>query len=543
MLPSLPLNNLITRRQTVALSILILITIVSFIAGGLLGEDSAGGLRFDFYSAHWPTIQRFSTNSWSTAVKDYYNPENPLLYMIASLLPLHGNPKLYHSITFVGGLLIWPLLSWAYYNRYSKLGINWTWALFGASTILLSPTFRSSAFWGDTDWFPLAFCAITSLILSRFQDAEPDKARALGPFTLITLAVISACAFYTRQYYAFLPVVTAWIIFTRTQTSTLWIVSVFLITALPELFLIYLWKGLVPPFHQGENFHPALLNIWKVGAVGGFVSFPILIGCIRRSFGDILSRWWGVRSTILVLTGLLVFIIGIMALGPPEWLEKGWGGGGGGIVVKAGLEMGALGNFLILTVSYFGLLAAILFATRSATNAVLAGSYLVPLFLTAPTYQRYLEPSLVVALFLFADMHTARLLFNRRVLIYNWVFTALILTTGVVYYDLFHHATEIHSSSECEDPTWGWAVIRKTVQLVEDPTESAEIGASPVDDPGSTRSHFYQRADPKMGDTIANMLPVTSESQRKRGSRGNYCAARCPWIRAFAGMTMRRVSY
>ena len=206
--------------------------------------------------------------------------------------------------------------------------------------------------------------------------------------------------------------------------------------------------------HQGENFHPALLNIWKVGAVSGFLSFPILIGCIRRSFGDVLPEWWGERSTILALTGLSVFIMGIMASGPPEWLEKGWGGGGGGIVVKAGLEMGALGNPVILTVSYFGLLAAILFAMRSATNAMLAGSYLVPLFLTAPTYQRYLEPSLVVALFLFADTQTARVLFNKRVVIYNWVFTALILTAGIVYYDLFHHATEIYSSSECGDPTW-----------------------------------------------------------------------------------------
>jgi hypothetical protein len=114
--------------------------------------------------------------------------------------------------------------------------------------------------------------------------------------------------------------------------------------------------------------------------------------------------------------------------------------------------MGALGSPFILTVSYTGLLAAILFAMCSVTNAVLAGSYLVPLFLSAPTFQRYLEPSLVVALCLFADTQTARVLFNKRVLLYNWVFTALILTTGIVYYDIFHHAADIHSSSECGDP-------------------------------------------------------------------------------------------
>jgi hypothetical protein len=230
------------------------------------------------------------------------------------------------------------------------------------------------------------------------------------------------------------------------------IFGVFFAAALPELFLIYVWKGLVPPTHQGENFHPALLNMWKVGAVSGFLSLPILMGCVRRSIADVLPEWWSARSTVLAVAGLLVFIMVIAALGSPEWLEKGWGGGGGGIVVKAGLQMGALGTPFILTVSYTGLIAAILFTMRSATNAVLAGSYLVPLLITAPTFQRYLEPSLVLALFLFADTQTARVLFNKRVLIYNWVFTALILTAGIVYYDLFDHAADIHSSSECGDP-------------------------------------------------------------------------------------------
>ena len=154
--------------RMIGLSVLLLIVVASFLAGGLLGEDSTGGMRFDFYTTHWLTIKRFSTMPWRAALADYYNPENPLLYMIASLLPLHGDPKLYHAITFTAGLLIWPLLSSAYYCRYRKFGIDWLWASFGASAILLSPTFRSSTFWGNTDWLPFAFCAITSLLLSRF---------------------------------------------------------------------------------------------------------------------------------------------------------------------------------------------------------------------------------------------------------------------------------------------------------------------------------------------------------------------------------------
>jgi hypothetical protein len=437
--------------KKIGLSMLLVSAVASFLVGWLLGEDSAGGMRGDFYCDAWPLIERFSTTSWGTAVADYREGFNPLLFLIASLLPLHDDQRIYHGITFVVGLLIWPLLSWAYYRRYSKYGIDWLWASFGASAILISPAFRSSAYWGNSDWLPFAFCAGTSLILSRFQDSEAYEGRAIGLFTLIALAVISACAFYTRQYYAFLPVISAWIVWTRTKTSLFWVFSIFFAATLPEMYLVYVWKGINPPMGQ-LMLHPSIINIWKVGAIIGLFSLPIIIGCIRRSLSDVLPEWWGARSTAMAFAGLLVFIVVIMAGEAPEWNELGKGGGG--IIVKAGLRMGALGNPLILTVSYCGLLAAILFATRSATNAVLATTYLVPLFLGWPTYQRYLEPSLVVALFLFADTPTARIVFNKRVLMVNFVFTALILLIGVIYYDLFHHSTDISTSSRCLDPVF-----------------------------------------------------------------------------------------
>ena len=422
-----------TKLEIVGLSVILFSVIASFLAGFLLGEDGIGGARYDFYLFHWPIIERFSAMPWRTAVADYTSATNPLLYMIASLLPLHGDQKIYHVITFVAAFLIWPLLSWAYHRRYSNCGIDWLWSAFGASTILISPSFRASAFWGTTDYLPFAFCAGTSLLLSRFQDTEADKARPIGLFTLIALAVVSACAFYTRQYYAFLPIFAAWLVLTRTKTSPFLVLTVFVVTMLPEMFLIYLWKGVNPPsLHR--QFHPSLINVWKLGAIIGLFSLPIIVGCIRRSLSDVLPEWWRMRSSVVACAGLLVFI---MALRATEWPEAG-----GGIIVKIGLSMEALGTPFILTVSYFGLVAAIVFSLHSATNALLLGAFLVPFLLATPTFQHYLEPSLVVALFLFADTQTARTVFNKRVLMCNFVFSALILTIGIVYYDLFHHLLE-----------------------------------------------------------------------------------------------------
>ena len=437
-----------TNLEIVCLSSLLFGIVASFLVGDLLGEDSTGWACFDFYKYHWPLIELFSATPWGKAVADYGGIPgvNPLLYMSASLMPLHGDQKTYHVITFVVALLTWPLLSWAYYRRYSSHGIGWLWALFGAGAILLSPTFRSSAFWGTTDWFPFVFCAGTSLLLSRFQDyPATDKAPAIDPFTLAVLATVSASAFYSRQFYAFVPVMAAWVVLTRTKTSPVLVLSFFGLAMLPEMFLFYLWKGLSAPAHRAEQAAhlptSLVVNLWMVGTMIGLFSLPVIVGCIRRSLSDVLPEWWGSRSTVIAVVGLLVFV---MALRATEWP-----GEGGGIIVKTGLRMGALGTPLILIASYFGLVAAILFSMGSATNALLAGTFLAPLlisplFMGFSTAQRYLEPSLVVALFLFADTQTASRVFNKRVLICNFAFSTLILGIAIYYYHKF--AVEVCSA-------------------------------------------------------------------------------------------------
>lgn len=415
-----------TNREIAVLSLLLFCAVASFFAGWLLNEDSTGWARFDFYTYHWPTIENFAASAWSSAVKDYTSATNPLFYMIFSIVPLHDNQNIYRAVSSVTAFAVWPVLAWAYYCRYQKFGIGLLWAVFGASTILISPNFRSAAFWGITDWLPFVFCACTSLLMSGFQDSEPNKTGPINPLTLIALAVVSACAFYARQLYAFVPICAAWVVLTRTKTSLFLVLSIFFVTALPEVYLLYLWNGLYPPSNHGASFHLSLIDVWEMGAMIGLFSLPVIIGCTRRSLADLLPKWWGARSTIVAVAGLPLFILALRAT---EWPR-----GGGGIVVKAGLRMGALGSPFILTASYLGLAAAILFSIRSATNAVLAGTFFAPLLVVSPIDQKYIEPALIVALFLFADTQTAKTVFNKRVLMYNFVFSALLLGIAIAYY-------------------------------------------------------------------------------------------------------------
>jgi hypothetical protein len=196
----------------------------------------------------------------------------------------------------------------------------------------------------------------------------------------------------------------------------------------PEFYLLYLWKGINPPSFQHHT-NPSLGNILLIGANVGLFSIPIITGCLyARSLRSLLPSWWGKRSTAFVFVGLIVFVVGLRTV---EWPTLG-----GGIIVKAGSLMGTFGTPFILVLVYFGLLVAILFSMSSDINAILTASFIGPFLLSSPMFQRYFEPSLLVSLFLFSDIKTAKSIFTESVLIANFIFYIIILMIGLIYYGL-----------------------------------------------------------------------------------------------------------
>ena len=59
-----------------------------------------------------------------------------------------------------------------------------------------------------------------------------------------------------------------------------------------------------------------------------FFSLRLSPAVSDRSLSDVLPEWWGSRSTVVALLGLLVFV---MALRATEWPTEG-----GGIIIKIG---------------------------------------------------------------------------------------------------------------------------------------------------------------------------------------------------------------
>ena len=232
-------------------------------------------------------------------------------------------------------------------------------------------------------------------------------------------------AFYTRQFYVFVPVVCAWALWRQAGFRPAAVACAFGLAALPELGLVLLWHGLNPPaFHHQAR--PGWSNVLFLGTNLALFAAPLVIGA-RAAGHRILPPWWDRRAT-LGWASAFACPHGVSLWGAV------WPDAGGGVLVKASLRLGWLATPAIAAFSLVGLSAALIFALRSRTNAVAAGSFLPPFFIAYPIYERYFDPVVLVGLLLFADLSTARALSGTRPLLAYLLFTATLLGVSLWHF-------------------------------------------------------------------------------------------------------------
>ena len=177
---------------------LALLIITSFILGFFFREDSSGGGQIDNQSVvdNFLLFKEFSLNkiNW-----DFYKSTSlPIYYIITKYLIPNNNWILYLSIftffiSFISIILFYKVLSLKVKN------IVFDYRLFLIATIpMLSPFFRTSAFWALEENIGYFFFLLSSLFFVLSKDKKE----------LFSFAIFfGCCAFYARQNYAFISII------------------------------------------------------------------------------------------------------------------------------------------------------------------------------------------------------------------------------------------------------------------------------------------------------------------------------------------------
>ena len=392
--------------------------IVFYAIGFLHAENGSGGAESDFARFHWPSVQVFTTMPWRVAVRDYPSATNPLAYMVASLVPWSQfGLRLANTVL---GVATAGMLALACRVR---LGMNWGPAALAGCLILLSPAFRATAFWANTDTLALFLAVFAALLLclaARFR--RPSL--ALQVCLTIIVAGVAAGAFYTRQFYAFVPVAAAWALWRQLGFSPIVVGAVFALAALPELGLVSLWHGFNPPDFHGQA-RPGWSNVLLLGSNLAVFAAPLLAGAALPGRG-LLPAWWTRRATLAAAACLILLIV----------VMRGavWPDAGGGLLAKAGLHMGWFATPFIVCCGVAGLSTALLTARQSSANAVLATAFLPPFLIAYPVYERYFDPVVLVTVLLFADVPTARAIGTVRGLGVYFLFSVGLLAVSLWHF-------------------------------------------------------------------------------------------------------------
>ena len=311
------MNKLISKKNITYITFSL--TIFSFFLGFYYDENSAGaGGYIGDISWILKNIEIFKNNSLQDAIlsDDLFGNRTPLIYIVNDLLnPFFYEYEKYRTTVFLFSLSGPIFIYFCLKNRYPNLNKELIFLL--SSIILLSPYYRTSAFWALNENYGLVTSLISLLFLNLyFKNIKIIKKRNLFLFTTILFSSLSV-------YFDLKLLVVTMICFFYLINSEIkikiksYVFLMYLILGIPYLFLILEWNGIVPPKTQEANINTATnfsrlgdLHIYHLGYVStiiGFYLFPFLF-LKEKNFFEIISDFLRNKRNIFILFIPLLYI-------------------------------------------------------------------------------------------------------------------------------------------------------------------------------------------------------------------------------------------
>lgn len=311
--------NLSSKSKSNTLSIsLIIFTIISFFLGFYFNETATNG----YVDLNWikKNISIFLNNSLFDSINhpEYFGNRSPLMYILhVSLNPFLENIYYYRVSVFLfsllGPYLFYLCLKLKYFqeNKITLILIS--------TVILLSPYYRSSAFWGLEENYALIFTLISFFSLQFFLKDNQDKI-FYSYLLIIIISVSSSACIYFDQKYLLIPLICfLTIMFSKKDLKLkLLLILSYFILAIPFLYLIYIWGGLTPPATAAANFNSITKisrisnlyypHIGYAGTMIAFYLFPMLF-FIKKDYKSHFTDLFNSKINFFLIFTFLLYLI------------------------------------------------------------------------------------------------------------------------------------------------------------------------------------------------------------------------------------------
>lgn len=281
-----------------------LIAFLSYLAGFFFNENSigSGGYKGDLVWI-WKNFNIFKNNTLFDSInhKDFFGSRTPLLYIINIYLnPFINDIESYRFSIFIfsllGPLFFYIALRQNYPNIEKKI------ILLLSSIILISPYYRTSAYWGMEINYGIIAFLISVYYLKKIENSK-------SKIDIFFLILFSSLSLYFDQKLLIIALISyIKILVSKNKNEIFFSTFIYFIFSIPYIYLIITWGGLTPKATQIANQLTVTnfsrinsLNYYNLGyacTICAFYLFPFALIKKNNSF-DVLKSFFNKKNLFL----------------------------------------------------------------------------------------------------------------------------------------------------------------------------------------------------------------------------------------------------
>jgi hypothetical protein len=432
-------NDRVSKNIPILLSSLVLI---SYFLGFYLDENSAGSgadtAELGDLVNTWNNLEMFLSNSIMDGVNAtssldqsvYKSSRTPLVYIFHKIFnPFTDSINSFRRSVFFFSLL-GPIIFFFCLKQRFRSTKN-SYLILISSLILLSPYFRTSAFWGNEENFGIISTLLSYLFLQLFLNESRYRFRKI--FLLTFTIIISSLSVYFDHKLLLIPIICYFYILMAEDSISIKIFStlIYIFCSIPFIYLIYIWGNIIP---SGDaSYRVGKLHFTNVGYAVTIISFYLLpLFFFFKKFSQILVlKFFKQKTNINLLLLFIVYIvINIIFLG----LHQDTGIGKGYIFKLSNIMFGlSIYQNIFIYFSFIITWTILIFTFQKKIINILISSYFLILSIfTWPLLQEYFDPLIFILAFTFFKFD---LKINYKNSIFIFCYMGLFLIACNIYYN------------------------------------------------------------------------------------------------------------
>ena len=379
-----------------------IIILFYFFYGFYSNENSAGAGGYDGdFKTIWSNLLLLKEGIFANLANPLYDDSRPPLSYIIHIYfnPFTYNQEVFRISCFIISLFLPVLFFFAIKKKFPE--INKNLLALCSFLLLLSPYFRTTAYWGLGENYGLIFLVLSYLTFIRLEEDLEKNHKVNNYINIFLTCLFSSLVIYFDQKLIFIPTLILFYILNLNIESRFKYLSIifFFILSIPYIYLIFSWGSLIPTSAAEARNVGKSINLFHPGyclTIIAFYIFPFFLSDVfgKKKIKKIFNKQYLITSVFFLLYLIFIFIFGDF-----ETISKD----GKGIIHKLLLmffENSSLRLFLTFIIFFLSFTLIYIFFENKFDFFIII-YFVVLSFLTFPFYQEYLDPLLIILFFTF----------------------------------------------------------------------------------------------------------------------------------------------